>query len=275
LSNINTFLKIFRDIDSAKICHPRNLNVKELINYNFVLYEPFDRFIDFHERKLNIKYIIAELAWYLRGNLFLDGIDHYAKFWGDICDKNGTINSNYGYYIFKEGQFNRIIDKLKEDMYTRQAIIIINRPDVLFKNTKDQICTTSLHFLIRDDKLHLIVNMRSNDLIFGLCNDLPFFTILQEFILNIMIDFYPQLKMGNYFHNDGSLHVYERHFDLVKNILNNARREEIYLPKIKNSEEVYYIIDNLGNDEIKLRNNIEVKNHDNFDFYNSCINILK
>jgi len=277
MSNKDVFVKIFKDLDDAKTYSPRNLKVKEIVNYNFTIENPYDRIMNFEGRNINLKYIIAELCWYLRGELKLDGIDNYSKFWLNVCGKKGQLNSNYGHYIFKEKQlFNNVIDRLKKDMFSRQAVIIINRLSVIMNNdTKDQICTTSLQFLIRDNKLHMIVNMRSNDLIFGLGNDLPFFTILQELVLEILKKYYPSLYMGNYYHNDGSLHIYERHFQMVKDVIKNDKYDSIAFPKINGYKEAMYIINNLGSIEQKIRQGKDIKCDDEFKFTRQCIMILK
>lgn len=263
MDNVDVFLEIFKDLNDAPIYSPRGMKVKEIINYCFELEDPYNRFMNFFGRGLDIRYIVGELAWYLRGNLCLDGIDEYSKFWLKIVDKDGNLNSNYGKYIFKELQlFNNVIHRLSVDKDTRQAIILINRPEVaLNNNTKDQICTTSLQFFIRDNRLHMITTMRSQDVILGLGNDLPFFTILQELVYNILKHKYKDLSMGKYYHNVGSLHVYERHFEMIDNIIKKPEFKIINMPKIKSDIEAIYIINNFGNIERQFVN-------DEFNYYN-------
>jgi thymidylate synthase len=57
--------------------------------------------------------------------------------------------------------------------------------------------------MIRDDKLLCITNMRSNDAILGLSYDMFSFTMLQEFVANMI-----GVEVGPYYHNAGSFHVY-------------------------------------------------------------------
>jgi len=81
---------------------------------------------------------------------------------------------------------------------------MFNRREVAMSSTNDHICTTSVQFLVRDSKLHLITTMRSNELNFGFRTDVVFFTMLQEIMASLL-----NVAMGTYYHNVGSLHVKE------------------------------------------------------------------
>lgn len=94
----------------------------------------------------------------------------------------------------------------------------------------------SLQFIIRDNRLHLTVTMRSNDMWYGVPYDFAFFMFVQELMLSRLRDAYPSLAMGSYVHFVGSLHVYERNWDGIA----NASRENISelsceMPKIGRS----------------------------------------
>jgi thymidylate synthase len=58
--------------------------------------------------------------------------------------------------------------------------------------------------------------MRSNDLIWGVPYDVFVFTFLQELAAMEL-----QVGLGTYHHFAGSLHIYDRHFNLVDEILSN------------------------------------------------------
>ena len=53
------------------------------------------------------------------------------------------------------------------------------------------------------------VNMRSNDLVFGFCNDQYFFSKLQTLVADRL-----GLDVGYYYHHAVNLHVYSRHYKL-------------------------------------------------------------
>ena len=61
--------------------------------------------------------------------------------------------------------------------------------------------------------------MRSNDIVLGFTNDVFQFTMLQEAMLVELKKHYPELKLGQYFHNAGSMHIYDRHFEMANKII--------------------------------------------------------
>lgn len=192
---------------------PRGQKVRETLGCNIYILNPRDNMIFNSFRKSSPYYVAQEYFWYLSGNRDVSLISKYSKFWERIANDDGTINSNYGAYIFDKNyypingmsQWEYLIDTLKKDRDSRQAILQI--PITPFKGTKDVCCTSSLQFLIRDDKLFMITYMRSNDINLGFCNDIPFFTMLQIKLADIL-----GVELGWYRHVVGSLHVYENNF---------------------------------------------------------------
>jgi thymidylate synthase len=87
---------------NGKKVSPRSNEALELINQVLVLTNPRNNLVTLKSRKFSIDYLRAELAWYNKGELTIDGIKSHAKMWAQIVDKNGKINSNYGYYVFRE-----------------------------------------------------------------------------------------------------------------------------------------------------------------------------
>jgi hypothetical protein len=61
--------------------------------------------------------------------------------------------------------------------------------------------------------------MRSNDLILGTPTDIAFFCLLQQQMLKLLQYKYPELELGTYTHIVHSIHIYERHFNLVREML--------------------------------------------------------
>ena len=87
---------------------------------------------------------------------------------------------------------------------------IMNEPQYANYTGKDMPCTFNLVFNVRGDKLYLTTYMRSNDVIWGFCNDQFAFTLLQELVANEL-----GLKLGAYVHNATSMHIYERHYAML------------------------------------------------------------
>ena len=78
------------------------------------------------------------------------------------------------------------------------------------------------NFHIRDNELHFSVKMRSNDAILGTPTDIAFFTMLHQQAYLHLKTIHSGLEIGSYSHTVDSFHIYERHFDLVKEMLDDA-----------------------------------------------------
>lgn len=182
-----------------------------------------------NERRSSQKeYIDAEFRWYFSGSNTIEEISKHAKMWKSLVNPDGeTVNSAYGHLIFTEkneygiSEYQWALESLKRDKDSRQAIMHFNKPKHLFFENKDQVCTMEGTFQIRDNKLNFTIVMRSNDAILGLPTDVAFFTILQMQMLSHLKKYYPGLELGTYTHIVHSLHVYERHFELVGDMLKN------------------------------------------------------
>lgn len=223
--------------------HPRGTTTKELINYNITLLDPRNRLITFPARNTNMKYLLGELIWYFSGSNEPDGILPYSKFWANITNSGevdgypqGTVNSNYGNRLFglseldsfwsgatPVNQWKETVELLKRDKDTRQAVMNIHVPTDRHIGNRDVCCTLTLQWFIRASSLHLIVSMRSNDAVLGFTNDVFQFTMLQECMLLQLKEAYPELELGHYYHNTGSMHIYQRHFEMAEAIIADTR----------------------------------------------------
>lgn len=250
---VGLFKSIHESKSSSHLVKPGE-RVKEIVNCHLALNPcPWNMFVDFTHRQLDYGYIAAQLAWYLRARPYeLDGIDAYSSSWSRILEPD--INSNYGVYVFSSGQWAQaVIDRLKQDLSSRQAIILFNRPSINMSSTADHICTTSMQFLIREHRLLAIVTMRSNDLWNGLCYDIPFFLMLQEMTFILLNEAYPWLMRGPYYHNVGSLHAYERDWPGIAKIVNDPTRDVRDVPIFETVADVKKILNDLGPTEEALR----------------------
>lgn len=217
----HTFRQIYIDlIERGKQTFPRGQESIEIENYSFDI-PPFVRFTNFRSRKFKIDYVKTEFLWYLRGDKFDTSITNHAKLWEGLINNDGSINSNYGQYLFRDepiSQFQNVVNQLKEDKDSRRASISILTRQHLLSDTKDVPCTYSINFRIRNNMLNMSVRMRSNDAVFGMSNDIPTFSFTHELMLNLLREFYPDLEYGNYHHSADSFHVYSRHFELIEKI---------------------------------------------------------
>lgn len=174
----------------------------------------------------NIPYIDAELDWYLNCSTNINDIgykDEPPKAWQYAANQYGEINSNYGKLIFDDKyyrQYDNVLNELADNPFSRRATMVYTRPSIwteFNENGKnDFICTNAVTYYIRDEQIHAVCQMRSNDVVFGYKNDYAW----QRYVMDLIAT---DLSGGNKHYTAGTLHwqvqnlhVYERHFDLVK-----------------------------------------------------------
>lgn len=191
-------------------------NTLELNNYQFTLNNPMRSTIKLKSRNLSTTYVVGELMWYWSMRNDVEFIGKFANKWKDISDDGKTNNSAYGYIIAKKHGFNqlsKIIDLLKKDLSSRRAVINLNVPNPNVIETKDEICTIALQFIVRENKLNLTAIMRSNDVWFGLPYDIIFFTQLQKYVAQTL-----GIEIGTYTHFATSMHLYITDLEKIERV---------------------------------------------------------
>lgn len=164
-------------------------------------------------------YVKRELEWYRSRSRNINDIPGGPpKIWQQVADKDGNINSNYGWCIWSREnyeQYNHCYEELKNNKNSRRGIMIYTRPGMQWEynidGMSDFMCTNTVQYLIRNGELYALVNMRSNDVVYGYKNDYAWQAYVQQ---SLAADL--GCEVGPIIWNVGSLHVYERHFGLVK-----------------------------------------------------------
>ena len=234
---------------------PRGQKVKEKLDYTFRVLNPSSEPIvtkDLERNKVIETYTLKEFDLYNSCTNLAEDFGKASKFWLNLANPDGTVNSAYGYLIWKnashgssfekesvyispprfegDGSISELkpvkrtpwqwcVEALKRDKDTRQAVLRFSLPEHFWMGNKDQTCTLHGNFLIREDKLHFSVVMRSNDLTLGLVYDLPWFCSLMDKMVLELKTQYPNLTKGSYTHTVHSIHVYERDEERVKKML--------------------------------------------------------
>ena len=169
---------------------------------------------------VNDDYIQRELEWYESMSLYVDDIPGVTPaIWQQVADRAGKINSNYGWAIYHKDnglQYVRVFNELLHLPNSRRAVMIYTRPtmweDYKRDGMSDFMCTNTVQYMIRNEQLVAIVQMRSNDVVFGYRNDYAW----QKHVADTLTTDLGLTKEPKIIWHVGSLHVYERHFDKVK-----------------------------------------------------------
>ena len=201
---------------------PRGERCLEIENFTYTV-NPFVRFNSFKGRNFNVKYLKREMSWYIKADPYDLSIADHAAQWGKIV-ANGKLNSNYGSYWFGKHGVTHIAKLLTQDPMSRRAVIPMYGTDIdhMDIEAKDVPCTLAIEFRIRYGRLNARAIMRSQDILWGMANDLPTFSFLQEIVANLV-----GAEMGTLTVSAGSFHVYESRLSMFNDIINTNIHEEL------------------------------------------------
>lgn len=221
---INTALKV-KDIRSMFIQAYKNKEFTidrtgaktiEIIGATFIADE--DHII----REPNLNYVERELQWYKSMSRNVNDIPGTVPaIWKSIADKDGFINSNYGWCIWSKengSQYEHVLYELKHNPDSRRATMIYNRPsmhvDYCKNGMNDFMCTFANTFYIRNGELISHFIMRSTDSVFGYNNDRAWAEHVQEKLASDL-----GVSVGPLIWTTSNLHVYERHFHQLEELM--------------------------------------------------------
>lgn len=167
----------------------------------------------------NEDYIERELAWYKSQSLNVNDIPPPVPvIWKKCATPDGRINSNYGWCVWSKAngnQYENCLYELARNPDSRRGVMIYTRPSMQTEydtdGMSDFMCTFATQHLIREGKLYSDVLMRSNDAVFGYNNDYAWQKHVHDKLAKDLL-----VEPGLIYWHSGSLHVYERHFDLIK-----------------------------------------------------------
>ena len=181
-------------------------------------------------RRTAFKNSIDELLWIWQkksNNIH----DLHSHIWDQWADQDGSIGKAYGYQLavkhqYQEGMFDqvdRVLYDLKYNRGSRRIMTnIYNFQDLHEMNLYP--CAYSMTFNVSQNVLNGILNQRSND--FLTANN---WNVVQYAILLIMMAQVNDLIPGELVHVIADAHIYDRHVDIVKEIV---EQQQFPAPKL-------------------------------------------
>ena len=199
---------------------------KEIISVNICISKPLVKrkemleFIFKDKAEVIEKYCIQEFRDRISkiplnpGNSYKIRQDMWQKF---LVDDNTKFDYSYSERLYDKWQ--EIINCFKEDKHTRQAVMQVFNPKDTFLHGGDTRIPCSLHyqFLIRNDQLHCIYCMRSNDYFGHFPIDIWLAAEAIQYLTIELQEAYPTLTTGKLYYQAGSLHAYN--WDLKERLL--------------------------------------------------------
>lgn len=171
-------------------------------------------------RKTYVKSAVDEMLWIWqkKSNNVHDLKSHV---WDEWADENGSIGKAYGYQMgvkhqYSEGmmdQVDRVIYDLKNNPYSRRIITnLYVHQDLHEMNLYP--CAYSMTFNVTDGRLNAILNQRSQDILTA--NN---WNVVQYAVLVHMLAQVCGLQVGELVHVIADAHIYDRHIDIVKELI--------------------------------------------------------
>ena len=176
---------------------------------------PMERVLFHPGRDCNPIFHLLESIWILAGRRDVAFLQQFNSKIGQYSDDGKVFNAAYGYRIrhhFGRDQLVEVVQLLRRDPCTRQAVLQIWDQADLTKKTKDKACNVEVIFDNRGGRLNMSVMNRSNDAYYGTYGaNAVHFSILQEFVASAV-----GLRTGVYRQISNNLHLYTELYDTKK-----------------------------------------------------------
>ena len=189
-------------------------------------------------KKLHLRSIIYELLWFLKGETNIKYLnDNGVSIWNEWADENGELGPVYGKqwrsWTAADGkvydQIADLIEQIKTNPDSRRLIVSAwNVGDLPHMALMP--CHTLFQFYVADGKLSCQLYQRSADVFLGV----PF-NIASYALFTMMVAQVCNLKLGDFVHSFGDVHLYNNHIEQTQLQLS---RTSFPLPQMKINPDV-------------------------------------
>lgn len=190
----------------------------EVINFSYRIH-PLNGYYMSNKSNLFIKEKArAVYYWYKNKDSRDHSIEQYFDEYKRCTDESHPdFNSNYGLYAYSENGLDKCIERLAKDNMTRQAMFCINNNEAMSDRSIDKLCTNTVHFFIRNNKLIMNVNMRASNFITLLPYDSFMFCFWYFYVYNKLYIEHnmTNLKIDYINMNVSTIHFYDKNLDNI------------------------------------------------------------
>ncbi|MFN5423387.1 MAG: thymidylate synthase [bacterium] len=170
-------------------------------------------------KKLHLRSIIHELLWFLKGETNIKYLkDNGVSIWDEWADEQGELGPVYGKqwrsWVAADGkvydQIADLIQQIKQNPDSRRLIVSAwNVGDLPHMALMP--CHTLFQFYVADGKLSCQLYQRSADVFLGV----PF-NIASYALFTMMVAQVCDLKLGDFVHSFGDVHLYNNHVEQAR-----------------------------------------------------------
>ena len=192
-------------------------------------------------KKVYFKGVVGELLWFLHGDSNVTWLqEHGVRIWNEWADENGELGPVYGVqwrsWPTPDGQhvdqISRALELLKDDPNSRRNLVSAWNVSEL-EHMALLPCHLLFQLYVADGKLSLQVYQRSADMFLGV----PF-NIASYALLAHMFAQQAGLEVGELIWTGGDCHIYNNHFDQVREQLSREPRPYPQL-KLRKAESLF------------------------------------
>lgn len=205
-------------------------------------------------KKVHFKSVVHELLWFISGSTNIQRLkENDVNIWNEWADEDGNLGRVYGaqWRNFGGGpkglligvdQLQGVIDQIGRNPDSRRLVVTAWDPRDVAGSALPP-CHCMFQFFVSNGALSCHMYQRSADIFLGV----PF-NIASYALLTMMVAQVCNLKLGDFIHSFGDLHIYKNHQDQVSEQLSRSRKR---LPSVALNKEIKHI-DDFTFDDIKL-----------------------
>jgi thymidylate synthase len=193
-------------------------------------------------RNTAVKTGIKEILWIYQkqSNSLSEARDMGINWWDEWDIGDGTIGQRYGATIKRYGLVDELLNGLIKDPFGRRHIIDMYQYTDLKETPGLYPCAFMTKYSVRrkDGELYLdmTLDQRSSDYIMA-----NYINKIQYVALQMMIASHCGFKLGKFCHLVQNLHIYDRHFDAVKEIMDRTILSENPIIELTTKKDFYSI----------------------------------
>lgn len=191
-------------------------------------------------KKVHLKSIIYELLWFLRGDTNIRWLqEHGVHIWDEWADEEGNLGRVYGAqwtdWRTADGrslnQLEQVVTQIRKNPNSRRLIVTAWNPGEVETMALPP-CHTLFQFYVSEGELSCQLYQRSADIFLGVPFNIASYALLTHLVAQVC-----GLRVGEFIHTFGDLHLYANHLEqaaiqlardprpLPKLLLNPERRE--------------------------------------------------
>jgi thymidylate synthase len=194
-------------------------------------------------KKLHTKSILVELLWFLRGDTNIKWLqERGVSIWDEWADENGNLGPVYGYqwrhWRTPDGreidQIEQLIASIKKKPDSRRHIVSAWNPADVDDMALPP-CHCLFQFFVAEGRLSCQLYQRSADVFLGVPFNIASYALLTHMMAQVT-----GLKVGDFVHTFGDVHLYANHFEQARLQLT---REPRPLPRLNTNPDVWRLED--------------------------------